>query len=170
MLNRRIFAAASVVASVVLATAFSAVPASAAPRKDVTIGVRLEPPHLDPTAGAAAAIGEIVYANVFEGLTRIDRNAAVKPALAEKWDVSADGKTYTFTLRKGATFHDGAPFNADAVKFTYDRARAADSVNPQKGLFEPIEAVEVVDPVDRQGHAEAPDRLVPVRTWAGPPP
>lgn len=146
MLNCRIFAAASVAASVVLAAAFSAVPASAAPRKDVTIGVRLEPPHLDPTAGAAAAIGEIVYANVFEGLTRIDRNAAVKPALAEKWDVSADGKTYTFTLRKGATFHDGAPFNADAVKFTYDRARGADSVNPQKALFEPIDAVEVVDP------------------------
>ncbi len=79
ILNRRVFAAASVAASIVLATAVSVVPASAAPRKDVTLGVRLEPPHLDPTAGAAAAIGEIVYANVFEGLTRIDRNAGVKP-------------------------------------------------------------------------------------------
>ena len=68
-LLRRIFLAASV------AVAALAGAAEAAPRKDVTIGVRLEPPHLDPTAGAAAAIGEIVYANVFEGLTRIDRNA-----------------------------------------------------------------------------------------------
>src|SRR4051794_25049089 len=45
-------------------------PAIAAPRTDVNIGIRLEPTHLDPTAGAAAAIGEVVYANVFEGLTR----------------------------------------------------------------------------------------------------
>jgi hypothetical protein len=45
---------------------------------------RLEPPHLDPTAGAAAAIDEIVYANIFEGLTRIGSNGAVQPALAEE--------------------------------------------------------------------------------------
>ncbi|MCP8937683.1 ABC transporter substrate-binding protein [Alsobacter sp. SYSU M60028] len=141
MLTRRTF----VTGSVVVASTLSALPAWAAARKDVIVGVRLEPPHLDPTAGAAAAIGEIVYANVFEGLTRIDRNAGVKPALAEKWDISADGKTYVFTLRKGATFHDGAPFTAEAVKFSYDRARAADSVNPQKALFEPIESVDVVD-------------------------
>ncbi|MDJ1159144.1 ABC transporter substrate-binding protein [Chelatococcus sp. SYSU_G07232] len=125
---------------------FAAGVASAAPRKDVTLGVRLEPPHLDPTAGAAAAIGEVVYANVFEGLTRIDRNGAVKPALAERWEVSPDGRTYTFFLRKGVKFHDGTDFDASDVKFTLDRARAADSVNPQKGLFAPIEAVEVVDP------------------------
>ena len=59
-----------------------------------------EPTHLDPTAGAAAAIGEVVYANVFEGLTRIDRDATVQPALAERWDRLADGKTYTFALRR----------------------------------------------------------------------
>ena len=99
MLNRRISAAASVAASVVLAAAFSAVPASAAPRKDVTIGVRLEPPHLDPTAGAAAAIGEVVYANVFEGLTRIARRRR-QARLGEKWDVSPDGQTYTFACAR----------------------------------------------------------------------
>jgi peptide/nickel transport system substrate-binding protein len=121
-------------------------PAWAAPRTDIVIGVRLEPPHLDPTAGAAAAIGEVVYANVLEGLTRIDRNGQVKPQLAESWEISPDGKTYTFKLRQGAKWHDGAPFSAADVKFTLDRARAADSTNPQKGLFEPIESVEVVDP------------------------
>src|SRR3546814_7586340 len=71
----------------------------------------LGPPHLDPTAGAAAAIDEVVYANIFEGLTRIDRNGAVKPALAESWTVSDDGLTYTFKLRTGVKFHDGTGFD-----------------------------------------------------------
>ena len=120
--------------------------ASAAPRNDVIIGVRLEPPHLDPTAGAAAAIGEVGYANIFEGLTRIDRNGEVKPALASSWDISPDGKNYVFFLQKGVLFHDGAPFSAESVIFSFDRARGDASVNPQQVLFEPIESIEVNDP------------------------
>jgi len=124
----------------------STMPVQAAPRTDLNIGVRLEPPHLDPTAGAAAAIGEIGYANIFEGLTRIDRSGKVQPALASRWDVSDDGKSYTFHLRTGASFHDNTPFSAESVKFSLDRARGEASVNPQKGLFEPIETVEIIDP------------------------
>ena len=136
-----------------LARAFLAVfalailtPAFAAPRTDLVVGVRLEPPHLDPTAGAAAAIGEITYANVFEGLTRIDRDGKVKPALASSWEISDDGKTYVFRLRSGVTFHDGTTFSASDVKFSLERARGEGSVNPQKGLFEPIEKIETSDP------------------------
>ena len=55
-------------------------PAHAAPRTDVVIGIQLEPPHLDPTAGAAAAIDEVVYANVFEGLTRFAPDGDDLPA------------------------------------------------------------------------------------------
>ena len=75
-------------------------------KSHLTMGTVLEPPHLDPTAGAAAAIDEVVYANVFEGLTRINQNAEVLPALAKSWDISADGLTYTFHLQKGVKFHD----------------------------------------------------------------
>ncbi|MFT0890952.1 ABC transporter substrate-binding protein [Pseudochelatococcus sp. G4_1912] len=117
-----------------------------AQRSDITIGVRLEPPHLDPTAGAAAAIGEITYANIYEGLTRIDRNGEVKPGLADRWEVSDDGRVYTFHLRPGISFHDGSSFDADDAKFSLDRATADDSVNPQKALLEPIEAVDIIDP------------------------
>lgn len=132
--------------SVILAVTTWAVPAFAA-KDTIVLGVVLEPPHLDPTAGAAAAIDEIVYANVFEGLTRINRNGEVLPALAESWDISDDGKTYTFKLHSGVTFHDGTTFDADDVKFSLDRARADDSTNAQKGLFKAIESVEVVDPL-----------------------
>ncbi len=110
------------------------------------IGIVLEPPNLDPTAGAAAAIDEVVYANVFEGLTRIDEHGDVLPALALSWDISPDRLTYTFHLRQGARFHDGTTFDASDVKFSLDRARAPDSVNAQKSLFEPIATVDAVNP------------------------
>jgi peptide/nickel transport system substrate-binding protein len=116
-----------------------------AARTDLTLGVALEPPHLDPTAGAAAAIDEIVYANIFEGLTRIGSNGAVQPALAESWSLSDDGLTYTFKLHDGIKFHDGTGLDAGDVVFTLDRARADDSTNAQKGLFSAIESVEAVD-------------------------
>ncbi|WP_082766311.1 ABC transporter substrate-binding protein [Paramesorhizobium deserti] len=117
-----------------------------AARSDLTLAMVLEPPHLDPTAGAAAAIDEIVYANIFEGLTRIGPDGAVKPALAASWEVSADEKTYVFHLQQGVRFHDGAAFDADDVKFSLDRARAPESTNAQKGLFTAIDEVEVMDP------------------------
>ncbi|RVA29146.1 ABC transporter substrate-binding protein, partial [Mesorhizobium sp. M7D.F.Ca.US.004.03.1.1] len=117
-----------------------------AARTDLVIGIPLEPPHLDPTAGAAAAIDEVLYANVFEGLTRIGPNGEVLPDLAESWTISDDGKVYTFKLHTGVKFHDGTDFDASDVKFSLDRARADNSVNAQKGLFAAIDAVDVVDP------------------------
>ncbi len=112
----------------------------------VTVGMQLEPPGLDPTAGAAGAIDQVVYANVFEGLTRFDATGAIIPALAEKWDISDDGLVYTFHLHTGVTFHDGSAFDAEDVKFSLDRARAEDSTNAQKALFADIASVDVVDP------------------------
>ncbi len=119
---------------------------SMAARTDLVLGMVLEPPHLDPTAGAAAAIREITYANVFQGLTHIGPNGEVLPDLAESWTISDDGKVYTFKLHTGVKFHDGADFSADDVKFSLERAMAPDSQNAQKQLFAAIDKVEVVDP------------------------
>ena len=113
---------------------------------EVRVGISLEPPHLDPTSGAAAATDEIVYANVFEGLTRIGAHGEVLPALAQSWDVSADGLVFTFNLRRNVTFHDGTAFDASDVKFSLNRARAPESTNAQKGAFEAIASVDVIDP------------------------
>jgi peptide/nickel transport system substrate-binding protein len=74
-------------------------PAAAQTKDTLTLGVAVEPPHLDPSSHVAGTIREIVYANVFEGLMLIDENGKEYPALAEKVDVSPDSKTYTFTLR-----------------------------------------------------------------------
>lgn len=112
----------------------------------ISIGMQLEPPNLDPTGGAAEAIDSVVYANIFQGLTRFTSDGSVIPALAESWEISADGLVYTFKLHQGVKFHDGSAFDAEDVKFSLDRARAADSTNAQKGLFADIADVTVVDP------------------------
>jgi len=127
----------------VLAT-LCATPALA--RDTLTLGMVLEPPGLDPTAGAAAAIREVTYDNIFEGLTRIDGAGHVVPGLAASWTISPDGKTYTFALHSGVTFHDGTEFNCAIVQFSYNRARAPDSTNAQKELFEPIADIACPDP------------------------
>ncbi|WP_425385539.1 ABC transporter substrate-binding protein [Tepidamorphus gemmatus] len=132
------------IAALALAAASIVAPA-AAQRTDITMGMVLEPPHLDPTAGAAAAIREVGYRNIFEGLTRIDRNGAVQPLLARDWEISDDGLVYTFHLQEGVKFHDGSPMTSADVAFSFKRAMAEDSVNAQKQLFEPIEKLETPD-------------------------
>ena len=60
--------------------------------------------------------------NVFEALVEYkDESTALEPGLAESWTIAPDGLTYTFKLRKGVKFHDGTPFNADAVVFSLGR-------------------------------------------------
>ena len=140
----RTLAAAAMLAVGLLA---GMVQAGAARAKDtLVVGMVLEPPNLDPTAGAAAAIREVTYANIFQGLTRIDRDGQVRPALASSWTVSPDGLAYTFHLVPGVKFHDGAAFDCGVVKFSYDRAVAPGSTNAQKGLFEPILRTDCPDP------------------------
>lgn len=119
---------------------------AAAQQTDLTVALQLEPPHLDPTSAAAGAIDSVLYANVFEGLTAFTETGAVVPGLAKDWEISDDGKTYTFHLHDGVTFHDGSAFDADDVVFTLDRARADDSQNAQKALFDGIAQVTATDP------------------------
>lgn len=100
----------------------TAVPPAATP-KPVTFvmcepgdAVRLDPADYDD--GQTGARAE----QVFETLVEFDGSTTnVRPALAEKWETSSDGKTWTFSLRKGVKFHDGTPFNADAVIWNYTR-------------------------------------------------
>ncbi|WP_112872900.1 ABC transporter substrate-binding protein [Paracoccus endophyticus] len=127
----------------------------------IRLGMVLEPPNLDPTAGAAAAIDEVVYSNLFEGLTRFAPDGTIVPGLAESWQASDEGKTYDFKLRSGVTFHDGQAFDASDVVFSLDRARAPGSTNAQKALFEGIAAVEAVAPDHVRVTLAAPDGNFP---------
>ena len=104
-------------------------------KKDsVVMAMALEPPGLDPTTAAAAAIAEVTLYNVYETLTKINEDGSVSPLLAESWQTSPDLKTYTFKLRKGVKFQNGEPFDSAAVKFSFDRNAAPNSTNKDKGL------------------------------------
>ena len=113
----------------------------------LVLGMVLEPSSLDPTTAPAAAIGEIVHYNILEGLTKITAAGAVQPLLAEDWSSDPDGKSYTFVLRKGVVFQDGTPFDAEAVKFSFERARAEGSTNKaKKGVFDNISSISTPKP------------------------
>ncbi|MEY2953515.1 MAG: hypothetical protein RLZZ401_1602, partial [Pseudomonadota bacterium] len=111
-------------------------------KKDtLTLGMTLEPTGLDPTAGAASAIAEVVLYNVFETLTKISADGSVGPLLADRWEVSPDLRTYTFSLRRGVKFQNGEPFNAASVKFSFDRAGGEKSTNKDKRTFANLSTV-----------------------------
>jgi len=131
-------------ASLAIAASFGAAHAQ---QNSITVGLQLEPPHLDPTSAAAGAIDSVLYSNVFEGLTRFMSDGSIVPGLAASWEISDDGLTYTFTLRDGVTFHDGTTMDADDVKFSLDRSLAEDSANAQKALYTAISSVDAVDPL-----------------------
>jgi peptide/nickel transport system substrate-binding protein len=115
-------------------------------KKDtLVLAMTLEPPGLDPTAGAAAAIGEVVHYNLFETLTKIGADSTISPLLAQRWTVTPDNKTWAFHLRPGLKFHNGEPCNAAAVKFSFERAAAADSPNKDKAVFSNIVNLSATD-------------------------
>src|SRR5262245_58137763 len=80
-----------------------------------------DPRSLDPALSTDVPTGRAV-GYLFDGLTRFSPDAHVEPALAERWDVTPDGITYTFHLRRGVTFTDGAPVTARTVAASWQRA------------------------------------------------
>jgi peptide/nickel transport system substrate-binding protein len=121
--------------------------AQAQARKNtVVLGMILEPTSLDPTIAPAAAIGEIVHYNILEGLTKINVNGSVSALLAESWTMDPDGKLFNFKLRKGVKFQDGKPFDANAVKFSFERAKDEKSTNKaKKAVFDNISRIDTPD-------------------------
>lgn len=80
-----------------------------------------DPRGLDPAYVDDGESSKIIC-NVYEGLVKYKADSTeLEPCLATSWDISKDGKEYTFKLRQGVKFHDGTPFNADAVKFSVER-------------------------------------------------
>ncbi|MFL5758167.1 MAG: ABC transporter substrate-binding protein [Thermomicrobiales bacterium] len=101
-----------------------------------------------------------VTLNICEPLVWMPSATEIKPGLAESWDVSQDGKEYTFHLKKGVTFHDGTPFNADAVKFTFDRVIAADKATASGGTPDPNTTItpgQAHDQIGTYDHSEIID-------------
>lgn len=91
---------------------------SASDADTVRVGVTVRAGNLDPHDYAGQFY---VQDLLFEGLVKYERGGEIGPSLAESWEVSEDGKTYTFTLRQGVTFTDGTPLDAAAVEWNFKR-------------------------------------------------
>ena len=105
------------------------------PPNVLIVGQIAEPLALDPHTVTAVNDFRILM-NVYDGLVRYKNGKLeVEPALATGWTISDDGLTYTFTLREGVKFHDGTDFNAEAVKFNFDRMLKDDHPQHDTGPF-----------------------------------
>src|ERR1700675_3656996 len=114
--------------AMVLLAGVLSLPPPARGREGGVCGRKSDPPILDPTANPAAAISEVLYGNVYEGLVQFAADVSVLPKLALSWDVSDEGLTYVFHLRSGVRFHDGSVFDAAAGRFSLNRIIAPGSV------------------------------------------
>ena len=76
---------------------------------------------LDPHVATGAGTREVLF-NIFEGLVKPDSDGNLNPAVASKYEISPDGKTYTFTLRDGVLFHDGSAVTVEDVKYSLERS------------------------------------------------
>ncbi|SFX56431.1 ABC transporter substrate-binding protein [Marinospirillum alkaliphilum] len=127
------------------------------------VELHLRPPHLDPTRTPAATLAEATYNNIFQGLTRIDRDGQVQPNLAHRWQVAEDGLSWTFELQPGVVFHDLRSFNAEVAAWSIRRMLDPAAGNPQRHLFGSIREVESINASRLRLHLHHPDGLLPFR-------
>ena len=113
--------------------------------KDLVIGVDSNFPHLDP-ANTNDTLSQSVERGMYQGLFGFDKDMKLIPALAEKVDVDETATEFVFHLRHGVTFHDGAPFDADAVKVNLERVMNPDNHLSRRSLVVMVSRVDVVDP------------------------
>jgi peptide/nickel transport system substrate-binding protein len=105
------------------------------------------PQSLDPLLGNSASIDPLTLGLIYDTLMTWSTDGSYKPNLAESWAFSNGGKALTLRLRSGVTFHDGTPFNAEAVVFNLDRVTSTKVNSPYRSMVSVIESSKAVDPL-----------------------
>ena len=148
--NRQMLLIAAAIIIVVGFVAYAVMPVIT-PKPPVTItyvqgadAATLDPQDMTDTAS------DDVIRHIYDNLVAFDAKLNIKPSLAQSWETSPDGKTWTFHLRNDVKFHDGTPFNAKAVKANFDRVLMEKDpflgrVLRRRGLFTVISEVKVLD-------------------------
>ncbi|WP_299678830.1 ABC transporter substrate-binding protein [uncultured Roseobacter sp.] len=137
------------------AAALLALGTSLAQAQDFKIGLQEDPDVLDPDQ-SRTFVGRIVYASLCDKLVDITPDLEIIPALATGWEWNADGTELTMTLREDVVFHDGTPFNAEAVAANIDRSKNLET-SRRKSEVRSIESWEVVDEFTIKMALAAPD-------------
>jgi len=137
-------------------------PGADLPRGVVVVGQVAEPKSLDPHVVTATNDFRILV-NLYDGLVRFRAGTLqLEPALASRWHIDEDGRTYTFHLRRGVRFHDGSPLDAAAVEFNFERMLDPGHPYHHTGpfplafFFQAVRGVEALDPHTVRLHLERP--------------
>ena len=134
----------------------TAVPAPAGPQGTLVRSLTTFPNSLDLPQCAERNASTTAWM-MYDTLVWVDDDGNVVPALAESWEISPDGSEYTFRLREDVTFHNGEPFNADAVVFSWERAK--DGGFEYSNLWQLATSVEKVDDFTVKITTDGPDAL-----------
>ncbi|MDH3402832.1 MAG: ABC transporter substrate-binding protein [Acidobacteriota bacterium] len=150
------------------AVAACAGPAAGPRANEVVVAFENPPIHLDPRVGtdqSSARVFELVH----NGLVEKRPNGDLGPELAESWEILDGGLRYRFRLRPGVRFHDGRPFSADDVVWTFQSMLDGTVVTPKRGAFDPLERVVAVAPLVVDFHMRQPygAMLVNLTTYLG---
>ncbi|MCX2696623.1 MULTISPECIES: ABC transporter substrate-binding protein [Ochrobactrum] len=149
---------AALLASALSAAVIASAPAFAAGK--LTVSSPQDPGSWDPIDTFLVNWASVAT-NIFDGLVYRGPDLKIVPGLATSWEELNDGKRIRFNLREGVTFHDGEPFNAEAVKFTFDRLLGDEGAKgPQRSNYMAIEKVEVIDDKTVDFHLKAPDPVL----------
>jgi peptide/nickel transport system substrate-binding protein len=137
--------------------------APAQPASELRVAIPWTPENLDPTMNLSS-IRAAVGVSIFDSLVGRAADNRIVPQLAESWRL-LDDLTWQFKLRKGVVFHDGEPFNAEAVRFTIERVLDPNQKSPNRANIAEIAKVEVLDDftvslVTRQPYAALLNRLI----------
>jgi peptide/nickel transport system substrate-binding protein len=119
------------------------------------VGLDSDPPNMDPHR-STAAVDRQVYQNLYDKLVDTDANLTIIPMLAASWTISPDGRAVTFKLRQGVKFHDGTPFNAEAVKYNFDRMKDPKFPSARRSEILTVTGATVVDPYTVRLNLEKP--------------
>lgn len=132
------------------------------------VGMQDEPPILDPHLANSNAARNILH-NIFATLVDTNEQLVVVPELAQSWDVSSNGLEYVFHLRTDVVFHDGTPFDAEAVKYNFARMMDPDFGSARGAEVAVVDVVTVLDPYTVQVTLTEPFAafLPAMASWAG---
>jgi peptide/nickel transport system substrate-binding protein len=143
------------------AAARPALAQSGTPRPGGTLiaAAEIDPISLDPHTNSNFSSAQ-AFDHIYESLTMYDEKTNIVPALAQSWEITNGGKTYTFKLRPNVKFHNGQVMNADDVKYSIDRVLDPKTASPWRSWFDAVKEIKVIEPLTVQMNLEAPYPLL----------
>lgn len=116
----------------------------AKPGGTLRVGLSADPAELDPHKTNLTSAWHVIE-HVYNGLVTTNPALEPVPALAESWEISEDGLTYTFNLRQGVMFHNGREMTAEDVKYSYERILDPETASPSAADLDNAQSIDVVD-------------------------